>query len=89
MKKGDKDQTDNHRGIALLSVVSKRYTSILDNRLYNWLEENDKIVDSQACFRKGYRNANHTFSLNAIIQKYLTKFGGRLYVAFMDLKIFI
>ena len=63
-----------------MSVVNKCYTSILNNRLYNWLEENDKIVESQAGFRKGYRTAGHIFSLYAIIQKYLSKAGGRLSV---------
>ena len=69
-----------------MSVVSKCYTSILSNRLYNWLEEKDEIIESQAGFRKGYRTTDHIVSLYAIIQKYLSKPGGRLYVAFVDLR---
>ena len=69
-----------------MSIVSKCYTSILNNRLYNWLEENDKIVESQAVFMKGYRITDHIFSLYAIIQKNLSKAGGILYAAFLDLR---
>ena len=42
-KKGDIHLVDNYRGVSLLSIVSKCYTSILNTRLYNWLEENDKL----------------------------------------------
>ena len=69
-----------------MSVVSKCYTSILNNRLYNWLEENDKLVESQVGFRKGYCATDHIFSLYAIIQTYLSKPSGRFYAAFVDLR---
>ena len=39
-KKGNTEHVDNYRGISLLSVVSKCYTSVLNARLYFWLEEN-------------------------------------------------
>ena len=35
---------DNYKGVSLLSIVRKSCTSILNTRLYNCLEENDKIV---------------------------------------------
>lgn len=35
---------------------------------------------------KRYRKTDHIFSPNAFIQRYLSKPGGRLYVAFVDLK---
>ena len=67
-----------------MSAVSKCYTSILNNSSYNWLEENDETVESQEGVRKGYRTTDHILSLYPIIQKYLSKLGGRLHVAFVN-----
>ena len=62
-KKGDIHLVDNYRGVSLLSVVSKCHTSILNTRLYNWLEENDKIVEMQAGFRRNYSTTDQMFNL--------------------------
>ena len=85
-KKGDVHCVDNYRGVSLLSIVSKCYTSILNNRLYNWAEDCEKVTESQAGFRKGYSTTDHIFSLYAMTQKYLSKKGGKLYVVFVDLR---
>ena len=85
-KGGDNNNVDNYRGISLLSVLGKCYTSILNRRLYTWLEENNKIHNSQAGFRSGFSTSDHAFTLYAATQKYLTKSGSKLYVAFIDLK---
>ena len=77
---------DNYRGVSLLSIVSKCYTFILNRRLYNWVEDGEKITETQAGFRKGYSTAGHIFNLYALTQKYLSKKGGKLYVAFVDLR---
>ena len=50
-KKGDANNPDNYRGIALTSVVSKVYTHILNRRLSTWAEREEKIVEEQAGFR--------------------------------------
>lgn len=85
-KKGDMHCVDNYRGVSLLSIVSKCYTFILNRRLYNWVEDGEKITETQAGFRKGYSTADHIFTLYAMTQKYLSKKGGKLYVAFVDLR---
>ena len=85
-KKGDIHLVDNFRGVSLLSIVSKCYTSILNTRLYNWLEENDKIVEMQAGFRRYYSTTNQIFNLYAIARKCLNKKGQKLYAAFADFK---
>ena len=85
-KKGDVNSADNYRGVSLLSIVSKCYTSILNQRLYNWLEENSKIVEGQAGFRRKYSTTDHIFTLYAVAQKCLSKKGHKLYVAFVDFK---
>ena len=50
-KDGEKQNVDNYRGITLLSVVGKLYTSILNNRITSWLEMEKKIVEEQGGFR--------------------------------------
>eukprot|EP00745_Piridium_sociabile_P032434 TRINITY_DN5471_c0_g1_i2.p1 TRINITY_DN5471_c0_g1~~TRINITY_DN5471_c0_g1_i2.p1 ORF type:complete len:1139 (-),score=92.24 TRINITY_DN5471_c0_g1_i2:303-3719(-) len=83
-KKGDTNQANNYRGVSLLSVISKCYSSILNARLYNWLEANSKISENQAGFRKNYSTVDHIFSLYSIVQKCMCKKGQKLYVAFVD-----
>ena len=85
-KKGDVHCVDNYRGVSLLSIVSKCYTSILNNRLYNWAEDCEKITESQAGFRKGYSTTYQIFTSYAMTQKYSSKKEGKLYVVFLDLR---
>ena len=65
-KKGDMNNPDNHRGIALTSVVSKVYTHILNRRLTNWAEREDTLIEEQAGFRSGYSTVDHIFTLYAL-----------------------
>ena len=85
-KKGDVNSTNNYRGVSLLSIIGKCFKYILNQRLTKWAEENNKISEEQAGFRKGYSTIDHIFTLYAMTQKYLSKRGGKLYVAFVDLR---
>lgn len=85
-KKGDADQTDNYRGVSLLSLLSKCYTAVLNKRLVNWVEKYDKLTESQAGFRRGYSTSDHIFTLNAIVEKCFAKKGVKLYACFVDLR---
>ena len=38
-EKGDRDIPNSYRGISLLSVASKCYTSVLRNRLTKWMDD--------------------------------------------------
>ena len=73
-------------GDSLLSVVSKCYTSVLNARLYLWLEKNAAITECQAGFCKNYSTVDKIFNLYAIVQKYLGKKEQKLYVAFVDFR---
>ena len=68
-KKGKENITDNYRGISLLSLISKCYTSVLNKRLVTCAEENGKLSEAQAGFRQGYSTTDHIFTLNAIVEK--------------------
>lgn len=77
---------DNYRGIVLLSVFSKIYTSVLNRRITFYVNMYDKITECQAGFREGYSTVDNAFILNAFVDKYLNKKKGKLYVAFVDFK---
>ena len=85
-KKADTDVPDSYRGVSMLSILGKCYTAILNKRLYDWLEENDKTDETQAGFRRGYSTTDHVFTLCAMTQKHLSRRGGKLYVAFIDIR---
>ena len=74
-KSGSHDNPNNYRGISLLSCISKCFTTILNKRLYNWLENESKIVENQAGFRKNYSTTDNIFTLHAIVQNCLSKKG--------------
>ena len=83
-KKGSRDNPTNYRGISLLNVISKIFTKTLNNRLGNWANENDVHHEEQAGFRHGYSTVDQMFVLQSLVQKYLCRKKGRLYVMFID-----
>ena len=60
---GDKSSSDNYRGNTLLSCFGKLFTSILNNRLNNYLENMNILALEQAGFRKGYSTGDNIFNL--------------------------
>ena len=42
----------NYRGVSLLSCISKLYSAFVNQRLTNYLEDNDVLTDEQNGFRK-------------------------------------
>jgi len=84
-KKGNKLDPDNYRGISLLPILSKIFSSILTRRLCVWLEDEGKICTEQAGFRTDHSTIDHIFTLYAIVTKHVYGQGrGKLYVAFVD-----
>jgi bisphosphoglycerate-dependent phosphoglycerate mutase len=63
--KGDPNDPDNYRAITLVSSLGKLFTSILNSRLSNFLDETDLVTKSQAGFRAGYSTQDniHFYSL--------------------------
>ncbi|VDI27517.1 palmitoyltransferase ZDHHC13/17 [Mytilus galloprovincialis] len=57
----------NYKGISLLSVIAKCYSSTLNNRVQQFLEDNGLIVDEQGGFRRDRSCEDHVFSLNCLI----------------------
>ena len=85
-KSGNKNDPDNYRGVSLLSILGKDFAHILNKRLSWWQEESNKIAEEQSGFRTGYSTMDNVFALYAIVQRYLTKKSGKVYVCFVDFK---
>jgi hypothetical protein len=71
--KGDRENPDYSRGIALLSTLSKMYTGMLAKRLNDWIESSRAISECQMGFRKGRRTTDNIFITKKIIDKYLAR----------------
>lgn len=83
-KKGSLTDPNNYRGIALLSVLGKVFTKVINNRLVQWAETENLQREEQAGFRRGYSTTDNIFVLQALIQKYISRKGGRFYVLFVE-----
>eukprot|EP00745_Piridium_sociabile_P014999 TRINITY_DN220_c0_g1_i5.p1 TRINITY_DN220_c0_g1~~TRINITY_DN220_c0_g1_i5.p1 ORF type:complete len:431 (+),score=53.42 TRINITY_DN220_c0_g1_i5:76-1293(+) len=51
-KKGDANDTNNYRGVSLCNISSKLYSSIINNRLQEWVNMNNITGEHQAGFKK-------------------------------------
>ncbi len=58
--------------------------SLLKERLYSYLNENNLLNKWQAGFRPEYRTSDQTYILKTLINKYLHIQKKRLYVCFVD-----
>jgi hypothetical protein len=82
---GDCKNVDNYRGITILSCLGKLFTSILNERLYMFLDDNKLLGKEQAGFRKGNSTIDHIFALHSLVDLYLQK-KKRLFCTFVDFK---
>ena len=73
LKKGNANAPNNYRGISLLDVLGKIYTSILTRRVTFYTNIFSKISEYQAGFRDGYSTTDQAFILYSLIHKYLSK----------------
>ena len=82
-RKGDPLKPENYRPITILSCFGKLFTSVLNSRLENFLEQNDIINENQAGFRAGYLTTGHIFVLHSLIELLKTK-KKKLFCTFVD-----
>ena len=82
-KAGDKHNTNNYRGITLLSCLGKLFTRLINDRLTAWADSNNIINENQLGFRKGRGTVDCLFILNGLIQLMLSK-GKKLFCCFVD-----
>ena len=84
-KKGDVDDTNNYRGITLVSCFAKLFSSVLNNRLKSWSKATDSSTDAQFGFKANHCTLDAVFILKYIIDRQL-KDKKKLYCAFIDLR---
>ena len=83
--KGNPNNKDDYRGIAVGNSISKIFSLCLLNRLDTWAEENGIRAAGQSGFRMKRGTADATFTLNHLGDKYHSH-RKPLYVAFVDFK---
>ena len=66
-KKGDKCDTNNYRGIVILSNIGKLFSKLVNFRLTKWFNENKSINESQFGFRENRSTTDCIFILNGLI----------------------
>ena len=81
--KGSHDDTNNYRGITLLSCLGKLFTACINKRLSSFLFDNNLIGVEQAGFRPEFSTMDHVFTLHSIIEYYKSK-NGRVFCTFVD-----
>ena len=84
-KKDDPSDPANYRGITISSCLGKLFNTVLNNRLQNFLDENNIIKPEQIGFQKKCRTSDHMFILKCLIDKY-KKGKKELFLCFVDFK---
>lgn len=84
-KSGDRDNINNYRPIAILTVISKIIEKIINNRLLNFLNSYKLLSTSQYGFRKGTSTEDAILDLTSDITKYLDN-KQRTLCIFLDIK---
>ena len=78
------DNPNNYRGISISSCLGKLFTSVINNRITEFVYTNNLIKFNQICFQKGYRTADHVFVMKTLIDNYLNKGKKKLYLCSVD-----
>ena len=81
--KGARTEPQNYRPITLLSCLGKLFTAIINNRLHNYADSVQLILENQAGFRRGLSTLDHIFLLYTVIELFKIS-NKKLYCAFID-----
>lgn len=63
----------------------KIFSGVINKRLYERAEQNHKLINVELYFRN-YLAEDNVFCLQATVQKYLSKKGGRFYCLYVDFR---
>ena len=85
-KSCDKSDPENYRGICVSSCLGKFFSSIINQRLVDFLEKKKILHPSQIGFLNDNRTADHIFTLRTLIEKYSYHHNQKIYACFVDFK---
>jgi hypothetical protein len=83
--KGNPDNMDDYRGIAVGAAVSKVYANVILHRMDTWAETNHHRAEGQFGFRHGRGTIDAAFTLKHVIDRYGVD-GKPVFAAFIDFK---
>jgi hypothetical protein len=83
-KSGDQFNPSNYRGITLNNAMANLFCQLINNRLTNYLENNNLLAEEQAGFRKSCRTQDQVFILQKLIDDTIKNPNKRLYSCFVD-----
>ena len=83
-KAGDPYDPNNYRGITLNNAMANLFCQVINNRLTNFLEQNNLLAKEQAGFRKSCRTQDQVFILQKLIDDTIRHPHKRLYSCFID-----
>ena len=72
-KKGSLNDPANYRGISLLGIFGKIYTSVLNRRVTFYANLYNKISESHAGFRENHSTVDNAFVLQSLINKCISR----------------
>ena len=81
--KGPVTNPDNYRGITLPSCFCKLFTSVLNNKLTECVDELGIMGEEQTGFRHDYFTMGHVFVLKNVIDLFLNKMK-RVFCSYVD-----
>ena len=81
--KGDIKQPENYRPITLLNCLGKLFTSIVNQRLTEYIESNNLLNHNQCGFRRIHSTVDNIFVLHILSEYYKTR-RTKLFCAFID-----
>jgi hypothetical protein len=84
-KKGDRNDPSMYRGISFMNCGPKIFISLLNKRLTTWVEENNKLNEFQAGFRRSFSTVDNIYNLSSIIHLKFHQ-NKRVYAFFVDFK---
>ena len=84
-KKGNKDNPDNYRAVAVSSVIGKLFSTILLERFIDFRRRKCPDPPNQLGFTKGAQTSDHVLTMQTIIEKY-RRLRKPVYAIFVDFK---
>ena len=68
-KKSHANDANNYRGITIISCLENIFTSVINNRLLKWSNENSIVTDAQFGFKPGYGTTDAIFHFTLLYRK--------------------